>query len=59
MAAIEAAGPARVFLAVGSECCVCYDAFGKAAEGAVAAGGSGLEVARRLRLLQPAVTALR
>jgi hypothetical protein len=59
MAAIESTFPDRVFLAKGSECCVCLDAFGAAAEEAAAAKESGQHVAKLLRELDPSVTALR
>lgn len=59
IAAIESTFPDRVFLTKGSECCVCLDAFGAAAEGAAAAKESAQHVTRLLRELDPSVTALR
>ena len=59
MAAIESVSPHHVFLVKGAECCICLDAFGVAAEEAVAAGGGGQHVATMLRSLDPPITALR
>jgi hypothetical protein len=59
MVAIESTFPDRVFLSKGSECCVCLDAFGAAAEDAAAVKESAQHVARLLRELDPSVTALR
>lgn len=59
MAAIESTFPDRVFLSKGSECCVCLDAFGAAAEDAAAVKESAQHVATLLRELDPSVTALR
>jgi hypothetical protein len=58
MAAIASTFPDRVFLTTSSECCVCLEAFGKAAEDS-AANESGQLVAQLLRELDPSVTALR
>ena len=59
ISSIEAACPSCVFLVKGTECCVCLDSFGLAAESVVATGGSGQNVAELLRSLDPPITTLR